>query len=63
MPRRLAETQLTQDNADQYLKKEGDKDEVRELAAVLCESHVPSSSSRKQIKRRKNVSDDSQYMV
>ena len=35
MPKRLAETQLTQDNADQYLDEEEDKEEVREVAAVL----------------------------
>ena len=35
MPKRLAETQLTQDNADQYLDEEEDKEEVREVTAVL----------------------------
>ena len=35
MPKRLAETQLTQDNADQYLDEKGDEDEVREFATVF----------------------------
>ena len=35
MPKRLAETQLTQDNADQYLDEEEDKEEVREIDADL----------------------------
>ena len=38
MSKRLAETQLTQDNADQYLEEEGDEDEVREFTAVLVGS-------------------------
>ena len=32
----LAETQLTQDNADQYLNEVEDKEEVREVTVVLC---------------------------
>ena len=35
MPKRLAETQLTQDNADQYLNEEEDKEEVQEVTVVL----------------------------
>ena len=38
MPKRLAETQLTQDNADQYLEEEGDQEEVREVTSVLFET-------------------------
>ena len=38
MPKRLAETQLTQDNADQYLEEEGDQEEVREVTSV-CLRH------------------------
>ena len=35
MSKRLAESQLTQDNADQYLEEEGDTRKVGEVAAVF----------------------------
>ena len=40
MSKRLAETQLTQDNADQYLEEERDEDEVREVTAVFVGSYM-----------------------
>ena len=40
MPKRVAKTQFTQDNADQYLEEEGDKDEVREFTAVFVGSYM-----------------------
>ena len=40
MSKRLAETQLTQDNADRYLEEEGDEDEVREFTAVFVGSYM-----------------------